>query len=376
MESTKITPTRERILYIDVLETIAILLVVYCHYSYTKGDSSVAQILQLCSFTLCVPLFLMANGALLCYHSFDLKKHLKRALQLLIAVTVWRIFYLIVVGAIHPSQITEIPAQEIFNYVFGYNIANLEVPADHFWYLYVLVTIYLAFPVIKTFFDAADPRIYRTVLWILVILIYILGAYDRLAVVISQHTDLTIYSLQPLRDRLLPLGEPACFLFFFMLGPVLHEKFYLKKDERSNKWIFPLILLNLASLFLLCVEKIVSGGSLLENWEIFQDNYSRLATLGLNISLFALCAYIPWPGKMKIVPFLSKRTMNIYCIHMLFCYLWIEFIWPVWQFENLALHCVKTLIIILLSIGVTELITYIPGLAWITAVSPNHTKRK
>lgn len=376
MDLTKTASSRERILYIDVLETIAILLVVYCHYSYTKGDSAIAQILQLCSFTLCVPLFLMANGALLCNHSFNLKKHLKRTLQLLIAVTVWRLLYLIGAGLVQPAQIAQAPVQEMFNYLFSYNMNSLEVPADHFWYLYILVAIYLAFPVIKTFFDHADPKIYRCILWILVIIIYVLGAYDRLAVVISQRTDITLFSLQPLREQLLPLGEKTCFLFFFMLGPVLHEKFYRNKEERSSKWILPLILLNLASLFLLCVEKIVSGGSLLDNWDIFQDNYSRIATLGLNVSLFALCAYIPWPSRMKIVPFISKRTMNIYCIHMFLCYLWIVYVWPVWSFENLGLHLIKTLVIILLSIGITELFTYIPGLAWITAVSPNHIKKR
>ena len=375
MELTKTAPKRERILYIDVLETIAILLVVYCHYSYTKGDSSLAQIMQLWSFSLCVPLFLMANGALLFNHSFDLKKHLIRTGQLLLAVTVWRILYLIAAGLVQPEQFTQLPAQQIFEYILGYSLTDMEVPADHFWYLYTLVTLYLVFPVLKKFFDTGDRKLYQYAVLVLFILIYVLGGYDRFAVVLTQRTGFTLFSLQPLREKLLPLGETTCFLFFFLLGPLLHEKFYLKKEERSNKWIIPMILLNLGSLALLCAEKIISGGSLLDNWEIWQDNYSRLATLGLAVSLYVLCAYIPWPSSMKLVPFISKRTMNIYCIHMLLSYLWIVWIWPIWSFENLFLHWIKVLLIVALSIVVTEIITYIPGLAWITAVSPNHTKK-
>ena len=100
MSETIVRSPRKRIAYIDILEVLAIFLVVYCHFSNTKGDSIPAHLIQLCSFTLVVPLFLMANGALLFHHSFDLKKHIKRTVQLLIAVTVWRILYYIITDLI------------------------------------------------------------------------------------------------------------------------------------------------------------------------------------------------------------------------------------------------------------------------------------
>ena len=131
MSETTPRSTRKRIAYIDILEVLAIFLVVYCHFSNTKGDSIPAHLIQLCSFTLVVPLFLMANGTLLFHHSFDLKKHIKRTLQLLIAVTVWRILYFIIMDLICPGSLDGLTGRQILDYIFGYNLSDPLIPADH-----------------------------------------------------------------------------------------------------------------------------------------------------------------------------------------------------------------------------------------------------
>ena len=335
MSETIVRSPRKRIAYIDILEVLAIFLVVYCHFSNTKGDSIPAHLIQLCSFTLVVPLFLMANGALLFHHSFDLKKHIKRT------------------------------------YIFGYNLSDPLIPADHFWYLYALIVIYLCFPVLKKIYDMEDKTLYRYVLWILFILVFGLGAIDRVADYIARTRNVTSYSLNALREALLPVGDPGSYLFYFMLGPLLHDRFY----QSGKKNHIPLALLVIvASFALLCLEKHLLGGGMTEQWELWTASYSRLGTLGFSLGLYVLAAEIRWPGRSRLIPFLSMRTMNIYCIHMILSFLWVLWIDPRWHFENLGLHLIRVLIVFTLSVVITEILTWIPGVRWVLAVQPKHPK--
>ena len=341
MSETIVRSPRKRIAYIDILEVLAIFLVVYCHFSNTKGDSIPAHLIQLCSFTLVVPLFLMANGALLFHHSFDLKKHIKRTVQLLIAVTVWRILYYIITDLICPGSLDVLNGRQILDYIFGYNLSDPLIPADHFWYLYALIVIYLCFPVLKKIYDMEDKTLYRYVLWI------------------------------ALREALLPVGDPGSYLFYFMLGPLLHDRFY----QSGKKNHIPLALLVIvASFALLCLEKHLLGGGMTEQWELWTASYSRLGTLGFSLGLYVLAAEIRWPGRSRLIPFLSMRTMNIYCIHMILSFLWVLWIDPRWHFENLGLHLIRVLIVFTLSVVITEILTWIPGVRWVLAVQPKHPK--
>ncbi|RHQ59690.1 hypothetical protein DWY36_07660 [Firmicutes bacterium AF25-13AC] len=68
---------KSHIVYIDLIESVAILGVIYCHYLSTLGTSIFSHITeQLCAVA--VPLFLMANGALLFTRPFQLKNILRK----------------------------------------------------------------------------------------------------------------------------------------------------------------------------------------------------------------------------------------------------------------------------------------------------------
>lgn len=363
---------KSRIHYIDVLEVIAIFFVVYVHFSNTKGNSIAANLIQLGAFTYVVPIFLMANGALLFHHSFDLNKHIRRTLQLLLAVTVWRILTFVITDLVCPGMLDVLTGRQIVDFICGYNLSDPIVPADHFWYLYALIVIYLVFPILKKIYDSEDRKLYRYTMIVLFILVYLVGAYNRVADYLTEHTDMTIYSVGALREALLPIGDPGSYLFYFMLGPILHDRFYQNKDHPSH--ILLLILLVLASFALLCVEKTLLGGGLTEQWDLWSASYSRLATLGFTAGLYALAAAIHWSGKSRLIPFISIRTMNIYCIHMILSFLWMLWIDPLWHFENLGLHLFRVLITMTAATVITEFLTWIPGINWILAVQPRHPK--
>ena len=210
-----------------------------------------------------------------------------------------------------------------------------------------------------------DKTLYRYVLWILFILVFGLGAIDRVADYIARTRNVTSYSLNALREALLPVGDPGSYLFYFMLGPLLHDRFY--QSGKKN-------LVIAASFALLCLEKQLLGGGMTEQWELWTASYSRLGTLGFSLGLYVLAAEIRWPGRSRLIPFLSMRTMNIYCIHMILSFLWVLWIDPRWHFENLGLHLIRVLIVFTVSVVITEILTWIPGVRWVLAVQPKHPK--
>lgn len=67
---------RKRVEYLDILKTIAIFLVCFCHFIYLKND-------YICAFVMlvawsAVPIFFIVNGFLLFKKEFDLDKHIKK----------------------------------------------------------------------------------------------------------------------------------------------------------------------------------------------------------------------------------------------------------------------------------------------------------
>ena len=85
----------KRLHYIDFLESISILAVLYCHFIGAAGTSLISNVTMQLTTTFAVPIFFMANGALLFLGKYDLKKHLKKIALLFVASVAWKACYLI-----------------------------------------------------------------------------------------------------------------------------------------------------------------------------------------------------------------------------------------------------------------------------------------
>lgn len=72
------TKQDNRLTYIDYLETIAMFCVVCCHYYAVIGKGTSANMYMLFMKCFGVPIFLLANGALMFQRKFSLRKHLKK----------------------------------------------------------------------------------------------------------------------------------------------------------------------------------------------------------------------------------------------------------------------------------------------------------
>lgn len=135
-----------RLTYIDYLEAIAMFCVVCCHYYAVIGEGVSANMYMLFVKCFGVPIFFLANGALMFQRKFSLRKHLKKTGMLIVTTAAWKAIYLLLQYIRLPAGSSIWKKSDLWNYFCGGNLSDPYVPAEHFWYMYALIGVYLVFP--------------------------------------------------------------------------------------------------------------------------------------------------------------------------------------------------------------------------------------
>ena len=136
---------------IDLIECIAMLFVVMYHsttvpYDFNQSAYECVNYFIRAILSTCVPLFFFANGYLLINKKFDLKKHLKKTVRLIILTFVWGAINLLFIMRIENEWLT---VKEFFDALWTWKQGWI----NHFWFMGALVCIYLFFPLIKMAYD-------------------------------------------------------------------------------------------------------------------------------------------------------------------------------------------------------------------------------
>ena len=330
---------KERIRYIDIVESIAILLVIYCHYTMTIGESVLANITLQFTTTVAVPLFFMANGTLLFNSKFDIKKHMIRTLFFFISTIIWKAIYLLIMIAGRCFDFSLYSARDLFVYFGPASGADPYIPAVHFWFMYVLIAIYLVFPIFKYIYN-------KSLYWLLGILMV------ALIFLVYRHEVTSNYSL-PVLD------EYASYLLFFLLGPLIHKAFYNKSFGTRS---IILLLVSITSFAVLVYQRKMYFGTLIGVWARLPLDYQRIATLVTAVALYAFFASVNFKETKvsKYFEFVSIRTMNIYVVHGIIGYLFEVYITPLLPYQDVFVHLARSILILGLSILVTEPLSYVP----------------
>ncbi len=165
----------KRILYIDILNIVAILAVVILHHNgivhgYTKTSAWYTSLIFECVFYFAVPLFLMISGAMLMPYreKYDTKTFFKkRALKVFIPAIFWIAFMIIWrVFIVKTMKIDDWSPKNILNIIF----ASKE--ESTYYYLFLIMGAYLTMPVLSRL---AKPE-YKKTLWYLVGVFFIFNA--------------------------------------------------------------------------------------------------------------------------------------------------------------------------------------------------------
>ena len=144
----------KRDLSIDILESIAIILVVFYHSMvYSDDFISNTGILYYIRYALrsllspCVALFFFCNGYLLLNKPFNLKKHILKTIKLIILTVIWAILRIIILMPIKKEYLSVAEAINVL-------LECKQGWINSIWFLGALICIYVLFPIIKVTYDS------------------------------------------------------------------------------------------------------------------------------------------------------------------------------------------------------------------------------
>lgn len=353
----------KRVQSFDILKALSIFLVVFCHCSGFIGTIAENVFMTICFIG--VPIFFMINGALLLNKPFDLKKHLKKTVNIYFVAVAWRLIYL-VIGLVQSKNMGMFfdHTQETLSYLFLWTESSFANPA-HMWFMKHLLAIYLIFPLIHLCFDK-DKKNKNTAYFFLVVLfivfivcvemnyfIYMLVKYFHLSIHIVP-TDITSF---------MPYTKGQS-IFYFVFGGVVWD--YLKDEEWKKRFKIEYKhrilagIVFLFSWFLMMVTKFWVDGTWSWNGTLYADGYSRIPTFLAVVSLSALFIDIDLNNKTikTIFKVVSNSTLGIFYLH--WCLL--PIIEPVFTEIGLHINLLKTIIIVLVASVISWGLSHIPFL--------------
>ena len=309
---------KERLAHLDLLKTIAILMVVTLHIPFWSVDfiaqPSVSRVIQyaLRLVTEGVPLFVMVNGYLLLGKTApDLKAHLKKTLRLFLLLIAWWVI-LTVVGTLicdppRPFSLRSFPS--------WFSRTGPVEYTGGLWFLQSLIALYLIVPVLQRIF-LEDRRLFS---WLFLVVSFFTVGMSLLRSLsdclgLLPGTDGFVFLIGFL-EKLDPLGN-AWFLFYFMLGGMIlrHRELIARR-----RLLFCLIgLAGWAAAFLFGYLMSRARGSLYG----VAFNYGHMFMAMFLTGLYALVLPYRDQGTVfgRIIADVGGNTFGIYLSHYLFIF--------------------------------------------------------
>lgn len=342
-----------RIIYFDYLKILSIFLVVFVHRPWLNHSLSSNIAIVIC--TIAVPLFFMVNGALLFHKPLDLKKHIKKITTLFISVEMWRFLYLVASLLTHQITYSSLSKTQLWYYFLGgQNIEN--VPANHMWFTNTLLFLYIIFPILKTCWDYHKPTLYFFTFFIFILY----EGIEEINWILSFFAPESIH-LDVFRNMLTPLSSNGYFIVFFVLGAILHEKVYLSNTlSKSSSFRQYSVLSVILGFIWLFTAKCLQCHSFLWTGEAFKNGYIKIGTVLMCSGLFALYASQPFSRTYHWIAFTSKRTLDIYYIHMFLAAIALTYIYPYLANPNIFINALRSIILIIISLLIGCIVRKIP----------------
>ena len=316
---------KRRFGYLDILKAVAMLCVCLYHYplirhtAYARpfpADVLIARFFRNLN-VICVPLFMMVNGALVLSRPFYLKKHAARCGALFAGVYIWYVLTIVIGHAWQSGW--GFAAENIRGILMSaqYLTEYAGVGTSHLWFVQMLVAIYLLAPLIRAAFDSADRQIRMGVgffLGALGVLVFLLQdiANVRAAVPVLRSIDLSgLETFSPVKKMY------GAMIVYFVLGGILHRAY--DRMLRTPLW--------------LCGGLIAGGAlALFAEWylvtirteamaDMVYGGYGCTPALMLTVGVFIAAAkleqrYRVCSGKLGgLISLVGRNTLAVYYLH-------------------------------------------------------------
>ncbi|HEX7484268.1 MAG TPA: acyltransferase [Candidatus Saccharimonadales bacterium] len=297
--------TTERILYFDVLNIVACMAVIFLHHNgfvhkYSPDMQfawSQALVVEVVAF-FAVPIFLMLTGATLMEYRkrYDTRTFFKKRLsRVLIPFILWSV----ITFAIALWQGRYMLDQLSFTGVW--NIFMTSDMMSVYWFFPVIISIYLAMPILSLLTGKAD----RKWLWYMASI------------------GLITYSILPPVLKLLGLSFNTSYALpltaGFVIFPILG--YLLATEKIKTKW---LIAICVAAVGALTLRYVVTYHLTLQNGSTnyLLASYQYFTGLLPAAAVFLLAKRIPWGRYIKgkaisVLSIVSSCSLGIYLIHIL-----------------------------------------------------------
>lgn len=304
-----------RLIWLDLLKAIAMYAVVFYHlgkFSLSfEQNEMIAYISYFIRTILCigVPLFFTVNGALVLSSNkpFELKKHVKKVIHIMIITFFWGIMVKAVLNKLdHVS----------FNF-YDLLIASWSGEGlNYLWFMKSLITIYIFLPIIKAAFEYDKLKNAAGFIILLGVATFGNTAILRLVNSISFLINGTIFTEK--FNFLNTYNEFQKFnaypIVYFVLGGILIRN--VDKLQKFSKKIY-------FSLIVFCMFFMTFYGIMMTRfsegiYNIAGNSYNSLTALIIVISLFGIFANINVTNKYinNILAIIGQNTMGIYFLHI------------------------------------------------------------
>lgn len=349
----------KQISYLNILKTIAIFCVCAVHVPLFS-ESALSNLSQMV-LHIGVPVFFMVNGALLFNRPFDMKKHIRRTVNLIIVSTVWRAILLGL--SFLKTNKPVLTFSGTVNYFLGGQLE--QVPTAHFWFINVLIGLYILFPILKLCFDSPDGK--KILFWFSVCVgavfftTQLLG-YLRVYAIeyLGKGMELNFsWILQYVQVR-------GWYVVYFVLGGLLHEYFY----ERGNLPNRKQRLLACGAFFLgwgmlYVLKGLYTGftGSLQDPFGIFDADgaYSTFSTCFMSVGIYIALCGLEVRNKVLCSVFtaVGRNTLVVFYIHLFLTQALVKFV-PLFSLQGVGINTLKAAVVLTAGVCCGMLLKRIP----------------
>ena len=349
---------KKRLKFIDLVKSVALLFVTIYHNEcyniyYTATNDSL--LLNTCRAILssCVPLFFLVNGFLLFNKEFDLKKHTKKIIKLVVLTVISGIITLILILKVKGEVIS---AKDFF--VILYQMREGYV--NHLWFMGALICIYIFFPLLKNSFDN-NKKIF---IWFIIICAIITFG-NKFLNMIWTITGYLIGKVNYVANfNFFHMFNPLRGLFgysfvYFCIGGLMFN--YIKKIKHKKIYKLYSVIIILISSFLLALygmfcSKIQNG-----SWDFVWHGMDTIFTFLNTIALFVLCVYYNGGNKSiyKVLYYISSNSLLIYIVHMFVMHLTMKYVKLIplfsYPFGNIVYALSIMFVSLILAVGIKRI---------------------
>lgn len=361
--------TKQRVQQLDLLKSMAIFMVVFQHIStyninfmHAEGLLPLIRYLLVPILSTCVPIFYVINGYLLFQRKLDVKTHLLKTLRLFCLTLLWIVILSTSTMLIRGEWLG------LFQWLKLIFHWREDLNNNILWYMAVLVSIYLLFPILKVVYDRHFKLFVYFTLLLAILTIGNTTLLSLINVIKFQLTDSHSLSNYKLASLFSPFHGPRDFaLVYFCLGGIFY-----RYESKIKAWIT--LPKQIAALFILLLSSVSFGflGILFSKnlgfiWNVVWFNMDSLNNLISVVCLFVLT--MTYQKNIAIVTHTGQNTLGIYLLHMIF----IELSRP--KLENIAFfqtyfgNAIYTIAIIGLCLVAISILKKIPYLRRILAFS-------